>query len=94
MKGSTRTKTNDRRTLLAGLAGLSAMPAFGPALAQGAAGNVVLYTSNNAQSVDAILGVAQDKLPNVKISTITGGAGQLLRRLEAEAGKPQGDLFW
>ncbi len=94
MKGATMTKTIDRRTLLAGLAGLSAIPAFGPALAQAAAGNVVLYTSNNAQSVDAILGVAKDKLPNVKISTITGGSGQLLRRLEAEAGKPQGDLFW
>lgn len=94
MKGTTMTKTIDRRTLLAGLAGLSAIPAFGPALAQGASGNVVLYTSNNAQSVDAILGVAKDKLPNVKISTITGGSGQLLRRLEAEAGKPQGDLFW
>ncbi|PTM39993.1 extracellular solute-binding protein [Bosea sp. 124] len=88
------TKTIDRRTLLAGLAGLAAVPATGPALAQGASGNVVLYTSNNAQSVDAILGVAKDKLPNLKISTITGGSGQLLRRLEAEAAKPQGDLFW
>ena len=76
------------------IAGLAACPPLGPPLAQGASGNVVLYTSNNAQSVDAILGVAKDKLPKVKISTITGGSGQLLRRLEAEAGKPQGDLFW
>lgn len=84
----------DRRSLLAGLAGLAAAPPLHPAFAQGAPANVVLYTSNNAQSVDAILGIAKDKLPNVKISTITGGSGQLLRRIEAESGKPQGDLFW
>ena len=47
-----------------------------------------------AQSVDAVLGVAKEKQPNLKISTITGGSGQLLRRIEAEAAKPQADLFW
>ncbi|MGO4737341.1 ABC transporter substrate-binding protein [Bosea sp. 2KB_26] len=83
----------DRRTVLAGLAGLAAAPAV-PALAQGAAGTVVLYTSNNAQAVDAVLGVAKDKQAKLKISTITGGSGQLLRRIEAEAAKPQADLFW
>lgn len=38
--------------------------------------------------------IAKTKLPKVKLSTITGGSGQLLRRLEAEAPKPQGDVFW
>lgn len=33
-------------------------------------------------------------LPSIKISTVTGGSGQLLRRIEAEAAKPQGDIFW
>ncbi|PZU90727.1 MAG: ABC transporter substrate-binding protein [Chelatococcus sp.] len=80
----------DRRSVLAGLASLAAVPA----LAQSASGTVVLYTSNNAQSVDAILGVAKEKQPNLKISTITSGSGQLLRRIEAEAAKPQADLFW
>lgn len=80
----------DRRTVLAGLAGMAAAPAF----AQSASGTVVLYTSNNAQSVDAVLGVAKEKQPNLKISTITGGSGQLLRRIEAEAAKPQADIFW
>lgn len=83
----------DRRAVLAGLAGLAAAPAV-PAFAQGAAGTVVLYTSNNAQAVDAVLGVAKDKQAKLKISTITGGSGQLLRRIEAEAAKPQADLFW
>ena len=83
----------DRRTVLAGLAGLAAAPTV-PAFAQGAAGTVVLYTSNNAQAVDAVLGVAKDKQAKLKISTITGGSGQLLRRIEAESAKPQADLFW
>lgn len=80
----------DRRTVLAGLTGLAATPA----LAQSASGTVVLYTSNNAQAVDSVLGVAKDKQPNLKISTITGGSGQLLRRIEAESAKPQADIFW
>ena len=79
MKGTTMTHLIDRRTVLAGLAGMAAAPA----LAQTASGTVVLYTSNNAQSVDAVLGVAKEKQPNLKISTITGGSGQLLRRIEA-----------
>ena len=90
MKGTTMTHLIDRRTVLAGLASMAAAPAF----AQSASGTVVLYTSNNAQSVDAVLGVAKEKQPNLKISTITGGSGQLLRRIEAEAAKPQADLFW
>lgn len=77
------------------LAGLAIVAAARPGWAQGGAGgNVVIYTSNNAQSVEAVTDVGRRKLPNVKISTITGGSGQLLRRLEAEAGKPQGDIFW
>ncbi len=90
MKGSTMTNLIDRRTLLAGIAGMAAAPAF----AQSASGTVVLYTSNNAQSVDSVLGVAKEKHPNLKISTITGGSGQLLRRIEAESAKPQADIFW
>lgn len=81
----------DRRTLLAGLAATPALPALARAQASG---TIVVYTSNNAQAVDAIQGVAREKLPSLRISTITGGSGQLLRRIEAEAAKPQADIFW
>jgi iron(III) transport system substrate-binding protein len=83
-----------RRTAIAGLATSSlATSAFiRPAFAQAAP--VVLYTSNPAQAVEAVLDVARKALPNVKISTVTGGSGQLLRRIEAEAAKPQADVFW
>ena len=62
------------------------------ALAQ--SGSVVVYTSNNQQAFEAVQESAKKKLSGVKWSAITGGSGQLLRRLEAEAAKPQGDIFW
>lgn len=81
-----------RRTALAALAGAVAAPAFAQ---QGQiTGNVVIYTSNNQQSVQAVTDTAATLLPKVKISTITGGSGQLLRRIEAEVGKAQADIFW
>jgi len=79
-----------RRSVLAGMASSFALPAF----AQSPSGNAVIYTSNSEQAVTAVQDTARKLLPNVKISTITGGSGQLLRRLEAEAAKPQGDVFW
>lgn len=82
----------DRRTAIAGLGAALALPA-GLARAQ-AGGSVVIYTSNNQQAFEAVVETAAKKLPGVKFSAITGGSGQLLRRLEAEAAKPQGDIFW
>ena len=86
-----------RRAILAGLAASTTLPAAIslPALAQDqSAGSIVIYTSNNQQSVQAVTDTAATLLPKVKISTITGGSGQLLRRIEAEAAKPQADIFW
>ena len=80
-----------RRTLLAGLASASFASA---ARAQSSGSSAVIYTSNSAQSVEAVTDTGRKLLPSVKISTITGGSGQLLRRLEAEASKPQCDVFW
>ena len=79
-----------RRSVLAGIASSFALPAF----AQSPSGSAVIYTSNSEQAVTAVQDTGRKLLPNVKLSTITGGSGQLLRRLEAEAAKPQGDVFW
>ncbi|MFX5705481.1 substrate-binding domain-containing protein, partial [Acinetobacter baumannii] len=66
-----------------------------PAFAQGAAaGTAVIYTPNSAQAVEAIDDIARQARPGLKISTVTGGSGQLLRRIEAEAARPQADVFW
>ena len=82
-----------RRTALHFAAGSVAAAAL-PAFAQSPSGTVVLYTSNNAQSVDAVKGVATKLLPNLKMNVIAGGSGQLLKRMETEAAKPQADVFW
>lgn len=81
-----------RRALLASAAATAAFPAL--AQKDQTAGNVVIYTSNNQQAVQAVTDTAADLMPKIKISTITGGSGQLLRRIEAETGKTQADVFW
>ena len=57
-------------------------------------GNVVIYTSNNAEAVQTVTDVARKLLPQVKIGTVTGGSATLLKRIEAEAAAPQADVFW
>jgi iron(III) transport system substrate-binding protein len=83
-----------RREALAFL-GLSAAGSTWPlqALAQ-AAGNVVVYTSNNQQAVQSITDVAKTKAANLKLNFVTGGSGVLLKRMETEASAPQTDIFW
>jgi iron(III) transport system substrate-binding protein len=79
----------DRRTLLAGMAGV----AVAPASAQDA-NAVSIYTSNNQQAVQAITDEGRKALAGLKLNFITGGSGQFLRRMEAEAARPQADVFW
>ena len=57
-------------------------------------GNVVIYTSNNAEAVQTVTDVARKHLPQIKIGTVTGGSATLLKRIEAEAAAPQADVFW
>jgi len=54
--------------------------------------NPVLYTANPEQAIETVKDEARKvKLP---VSIITGGTGVLMRRLDAEKSKPQGDVFW
>jgi iron(III) transport system substrate-binding protein len=62
--------------------------------AQQASGNVVIYTSNNAEAVETVVDTARRHLPRVKIGTVTGGSATLLKRIEVEASAPQADVFW
>lgn len=64
------------------------------ARAQQPAGNVALYTSNNAEAVQTVVDVARKRLPQVKIGAVTGGSGTLLKRIEAESAAPKADIFW
>ena len=82
-----------RRSALAALAATAIGTQAGRAAAQGA-GQTVLYTSNPAQALEIVADVAARQMAGVKVSTVTGGSGQLLRRMEAEATRPQADVFW
>ncbi len=69
------------------------LPLLGVAAAR-AQDNVVLYTSNDQLAVQAVADVARKALPCVKLSAMTNGSVPLLKRMEAEAAKPQADIFW
>src|SRR5690606_27415294 len=34
------------------------------------------------------------KTPGLDVQTVTGGTGTMMKRIEAEAANPRGDLFW
>lgn len=60
-----------------------------PAIAQ----DFTLYTSNPVQSIETVTAVAQEQI-SARVNVITGGSGVLLRRIEAEVGSVQADIFW
>ncbi|MCO5089715.1 extracellular solute-binding protein [Bosea sp. (in: a-proteobacteria)] len=55
---------------------------------------VTLYSSNPEQAIEAVASSLKKKAPEIRLNSVTGGSGVLLRRLEAEASNVQGDLFW
>ena len=84
-----------RREHLTWLAGSGLAAVSSASHAQGAAsGTVVMYSSNNAQSVDTAKDMTRKSLAQVKLEAITGGSQPLLKRIETEAAKPLADIFW
>lgn len=55
---------------------------------------VVLYSSNNPEAIGNAVAAARKKLPNLNVKQVTGGTGTLMKRMQAEAANPGGDLFW
>ena len=66
------------------------------ALRRGAAQaqNVVLYSSNNTETIETALEAVKKKSPSLNVQPVTGGTGTMMKRIEAEAQNPRGDLFW
>ena len=54
----------------------------------------VLYSSNNTETIEIALSVAKKKMPSLKVQQVTGGTGALMKRIQAEAKNPQGDILW
>lgn len=58
------------------------------------AAEVVLYSSNNVETVNRVLDEFKQEQPNIRVSVVRAGTGVLMQRIKAEAGNPLGDLFW
>jgi len=85
-----------RRTTLCAASWLaSGLPLARLGYAQSAAGGqVVVYASVNAQSVEIVTDAVHTRLPDVKLNVVSGGTGNLLKRVQAEANNPRSDMFY
>lgn len=84
----------DRRSLLVAGAALCTPALSRGSFGQPASGPVVLYTSNNTEVVQTAVDVVGQLHPGLRIRQVTGGTGVLMKRIEAEAANPGGDIFW
>ena len=79
------------RTRFASLvAAVAAATAWNAALA----GEVVLYSSNTVDAINAVTADFQKKYPDIKITAVRGSTGAMMQRIKAEAGAPKADIFW
>ncbi|MCH7344613.1 ABC transporter substrate-binding protein [Pelomonas sp. CA6] len=58
------------------------------------AGELVLYSSNNVETVNRVIDQFSKENPDIKVSVVRAGTGALMQRIKAEAANPLGDLFW
>jgi iron(III) transport system substrate-binding protein len=58
------------------------------------AGDVVVYSSNNSATIDAVVGLVAKNAPDLKIDIVRGKTGALLKRIDAESANPRSDIFW
>jgi iron(III) transport system substrate-binding protein len=70
-------------------------PGGDPALGQGRPEDaVVVYSAADADMVNAMVALFQQKHPAIKVSTVVAGSGELIKRIEAERSRPLGDVVW
>jgi iron(III) transport system substrate-binding protein len=55
---------------------------------------VVVYSAADADMVNAMVAAFQQKYPGIKASTVVAGTGEIIKRVEAEASRPLGDVLW
>jgi iron(III) transport system substrate-binding protein len=55
---------------------------------------VVLYSSNDVQTVGRVVDQFEKQNPDIKVSVVRAGTGALMQRIKAEAANPLGDIFW
>lgn len=57
-------------------------------------GSLVLYSSMTENDLNNLLDLFNAKYPDVEVEVVTGTAGELTARIEAEKSNPQGDIMW
>ncbi len=90
-------RTTMRRLCGIALAGVLTWVGLGaePANAQGKPEDqVVVYSAADADMVNAMVAAFQAKYPAIKASTVVAGTGEIIKRVEAEASRPLGDVVW
>lgn len=55
---------------------------------------VVVYSAADADMVNATVAAFQKRYPAIRVSTVVAGTGELIKRVEAEQGRPLGDVVW
>ncbi len=58
------------------------------------AGDVVLYSSNSVEAINAVSDEFNKKYPDIHISPVRGSTGAMMQRIKAESASPKGDIFW
>jgi iron(III) transport system substrate-binding protein len=68
---------------------------IGPLLQHPAqAADVVLYSSNDVETVAKVVEQFEKQNPAIKVSVVRAGTGALMQRIKAESANPLGDIFW
>jgi len=70
---------------------LIALPIFASA---SHAAQVVLYSSNNVETVNRVIDQFAKVHSDIKVSVVRAGTGALMQRIKAESANPLGDIFW
>jgi iron(III) transport system substrate-binding protein len=76
-----------------GLVACAAAVLVGWAGLAGAQQQVVLYTSNEA-TLNKLVATAFEKETGIAVNVISAGSGVVIKRLQSEKDRPQGDLVW
>ncbi|MGE8681913.1 MAG: ABC transporter substrate-binding protein, partial [Achromobacter marplatensis] len=51
--------------------------------------NVVLYSSNNTETIETALEAVKKTSPKLNVQPVTGGTGTMMKRIEAESQNPR-----
>ena len=57
-------------------------------------GNIVLYTSHAADTTGPVLELMKQRMPNLSVTLVRAGTGEILQRLKAEASNSAADIMW